>query len=274
MKDMAVQMQALDEFVTRARSQNGRHRETHVETLKGLSSNVRSSYSTIGVHLDSNGERVRAFCRDLKDSTDSLQSELPHLQQYAREPLAELRSNIQQVLMTEYTATGETPQKMQYEYPSSLPRTEPHETLIAKLKQSHESSAASMPQSMAVSPSKSKIYNDAQDEVSSHHHQTSTESSGEVLKPTQQTSGLREIDINVVAKPLSANDSINPTSSSVSSEMLPPPLKRHPTAGESKLPQKLGGKGLGMRAEGRENNPSFSASMGAGGRRLRSSPIG
>src|SRR5436190_146908 len=106
MEDIAIQMQSLDEFVTRARSQNGRQ---HDSKLQNLTAEVR-------------------------------------------EPLVELQSNIQSAPLTEYTVTGDTPQKVQYTYPASLPRTESHESLIAKLRDSNEFLELSVPPDEASAP--------------------------------------------------------------------------------------------------------------------------
>ena len=79
MKDMATQMQALDDFVTRARKQNERHHNTHVGSLKGLASTVRQSYSSIGDHFVSTYDRVRHIGQDISTQSTALQASLPAL---------------------------------------------------------------------------------------------------------------------------------------------------------------------------------------------------
>jgi kinesin family protein 11 len=43
MKDIETQMSALDDFVTRARSQNAQHHDSHAQSLQKLSATVKSS---------------------------------------------------------------------------------------------------------------------------------------------------------------------------------------------------------------------------------------
>jgi kinesin family protein 11 len=111
MQGMAVQMQALDEFVTRARSQNGRHHQTHAQSLEGLTSTVRQSYSNAGEYFISSSGRMRDLGSDISSRTSTLQASLPQLDANVRQPLAELRTNVAEAPLKEYVPTGETPQK-------------------------------------------------------------------------------------------------------------------------------------------------------------------
>lgn len=271
MKDMAVQMQALDDFVTRARSQNERHHKTHVRSLQGMASTVRQSYTSMDDHFISTSSRVRDLGDDMADRNKSLQNTLPPLNTSVCQPLSELRANITNVPLKEYVPTGETPSKVVYTYPTTLPRTEAHEKLLTKLsKVSHAtpSSPADI-SSTPPSPSKSIIYTDAApvDEIallqSSDSEPKPTNISGAHAHPGGSTTGLREVHININA----ALPALRTSDPAITQEtMLPPPLKRHATM-ESKLPQKFGVKGV-VRVEGRENSlPSLGA-----GRRLRRSP--
>ncbi|WP_248793510.1 hypothetical protein, partial [Escherichia coli] len=83
--------------------------------------------------------------------------------------------NIQARPLKEYVATGITPQKRPYEYPTTLPQTESHEALVARLRNSKQ--LKDLPfggedkvtplnsSSPTASPSKGFVYNDAEDEV-------------------------------------------------------------------------------------------------------------
>lgn len=189
MKDIETQMQALDDFVTRARSQNAQHHDSHVTSLGGLSTTVRSSYADIGSHFTSTYERVRDLGEEMSVKTGTLQESLTPLDSILREPLAELRSTITNSAMHEYQPTGATPQKVQYQYPSELPRTEPHEALLATLRRP-----------ITASPTKLTIpviFNDATaDEVNPQSED------GESRK--KPTSGLREINANINAGSLNS----------------------------------------------------------------------
>lgn len=260
MKDMAIQMQALDDFVTRARSQNERHHSRHVTSLQGLASTVHQSYSSIGDHFVSTYDRVRDIGADVSTQSTALSASLPPLLSTIQQPLADLRADITSAPLKEYVPTGETPRKTQYQYPTTLPRTEPHDQILGKQANSSPPNSTHSP---IKSPSKSIVYTDA------------PATNG--LPPTSPSkdpnpASLREISLNVNAslkrnnsdsQAPNASTAVKPDPETVG--MGPPPLKRQAT--ESKLPQKFGGGRPGMvKLEGREN-------MGAG-RRLRSSPTG
>ena len=255
MSDVAKQMQALDDFVTRARSQNERHHRTHVDSLQGLASDVRQSYTSVGDHLMNTYDRVREVGTDISSQSSAVQAALPTLDTSLKQPLADLRNQISGALLKEYTPTGETPRKVEYQFPNSLPRTESHDKLLGRQRLNPSSHSPNK------SPSKAVIYTDAPENEMSLPPSTSPS------KPSD-TAGLREVSMNVNAA-LNRNhsDPAVPSLDKIKMEndaisMAPPPLKRQAT--ESKLPTKFGGRSGLVRLEGREN-------VGAG-RRLRNSP--
>ncbi len=262
MKDMASQMQALDDFVTRARKQNECHHTTHVDSLQGLASMVRQSYSSIGDHFVSTYDRVRHIGEDISTQSAALQASLPPLTSTVQQPLANLRSDITGAPLKEYSPTGETPRKTQYQYPTILPRTKPHEKLLEEEKTAPLASPRR-------SPSKSVVYTDIT--------ATGGELSPSSISPSKEfkPNSLREVSLNVNASLVrNHSDSSAPTLLTTGKAdpdnvgMAPLPLKRQAT--ESKLPTKFSGPKMSgvMRLEGREN---LGASFGSG-RRLRSSP--
>ncbi|PGH31979.1 kinesin family member 11 [[Emmonsia] crescens] len=312
MEGIATQMQALDAFVMRARSQNDSHHESRIRTLENLGCNIRESYQGIHGSLDEFGIKARTFRDDVLDDHEAIQEPIDNLTEDIRTPLAELQSNIQSKSLTEYTKTGETPQKTQYDYPSTLPRTEPHDALIARMRGTEEPQgnptdsevSPTVPSSLRLcspikSPAKAMVYQDGGNEVGPNNPPTTMN-----VKPTSSSSaGLREVDINVAAKPPSSAGFAQSTdfSSSFGScpdenprdaackDLMPPPSKRRVTSsplatsgiitGDSKLPQKVTGrrnaalKGLGMIMEGGENALSMQfENQLAQNRRLRRRP--
>ena len=260
MKDMAVQMQALDEFVTRARSQNENHHVSHTSSVQGLVSSVKHFYSDTRDQLRITHGRIQAHGAEMNERTDILKNTLPPLESSIRKPLSDLHNHILNSTLTEYVPSGETPKKVQYQYPKNLPRTDNHEKLLATITHSPvEMNISDLPNT-PVSPSKSRIYTDAPD------------ADVALLRPAPIDGGLREIHVNINAAMSRVSESainVKPEVETInfsSSYMGAPPLKRHATM-ESKLPQKFGGGKLGVvKVEGRENVPLST------GRRLRSSP--
>ncbi|KAL9102512.1 MAG: hypothetical protein Q9163_002347 [Psora crenata] len=260
MEDMAKQMQALDDFVTRARSQNERHHKAHADSLESLACTVRQSYSSIGEHFVATHDRICEIGTNISGQSSSIQGSLSPLDSSIKKPLADLRTQISGAPLQAYTPTGETPRKVQYQYPSILPRTQPRDKLVAR---QPLVPAPNQSQSPNKSPSKALIYTDGPDVGRDARHLSTSPAKNS--DPT----GLREISLNVNGA-LNRNNGGFAAPSRPSSKhdaelvsMGPPPLKRQAT--ESKLPTKPGGgRGGIVRLEGREN-------MGAG-RRLRSSP--
>jgi kinesin family member 11 len=305
LNDMALQMAALDEFVTRARSQNDRHHTAHTESLAGLSDKVHCGFTNLEGSLETTSENLSAFGTDTSTTLSSLQNALEPLTEEVHQSLERLQTDIRSAPLKDYTHTGETPQKKDWAYPTTLPQTEDQATMLATFrglpdpKQQAITNAARTPgrsprkmasprkmhsPSKLPSPSKGKIYTDKIDvkNANAHAHPpgtTSTASFG---------GGLKEIDMNIVQpsgqRPVSA-DGLLPSdfSKSVGSGIQQPPLKRHATTGieGSRLPMKLGFNKVNDKAmaDGREKENHtinvLSQSVGAGGgsgRRLRSSP--
>ena len=272
MADMARQMQTLDNFVTRARSQNERHHESHVGSIHGLAKNVDDTYSHIGSHLASTSDCVHAVGSEVSSSTDAIQASLLPFSAFTQQSLTEIQGYISNTSLQEYISTGQTPQRMQYQYPTTLPRTQDHDKLLGRTEKA--------PKSPSKSPSKTIVYTDA----------PTTDAPPTISLSPSKDMGLREISLNV-STALQRNNS-DPAGLSLKTSTIggkpdgdtgmgPPPLKRQAT--ESKLPTKLGGGGGGgtgkgggvggmVKLEGREKE-NLSASFGSLGRRLRTSPI-
>lgn len=132
-KDLDVQMEALDDFVTRARSENGHHHETHAQAVQGLSNTVEESYGNMSAHFKTTFDRVKNLGEEMDLDLNDLQDGLEPLEDQLCQPLSNLREGIAGTALQEYQPTGETPAKVQYHYPTNLPRTEPHDILISKL---------------------------------------------------------------------------------------------------------------------------------------------
>ncbi|KAI9726881.1 MAG: kinesin motor protein cin8 [Chrysothrix sp. TS-e1954] len=294
MKHMDIQLQALDEIVLRIKTQNGHHHDSHVNSLQELGTTVKQSYLNIGEHFTESSTRTAEFSDELSDIVSSLSKDLDPLQQSVRDPLAHLREDVLASALTEYVPTGQTPQRVSYQYPRSLPRTEERDILIQRFRNpssvstgstvtsSNDGDAGSeiVPDHLTQqSPSKAQIYTDVRSTTSSptSHAPVSTTRSDSSSRPGISASGLRELDPNV------STDSANrePTN-----HTRVPPLKRQNTGGkvvdvlvgDQHLSVSLGPgakpprKAMAAIAEGRENVPPLSASVGpavSGGRTLR-----
>ena len=121
--DLDVQMQALDDFVARARSENEEHHRQHSESMQNLSGTVEKSFANISNHFTNTFDRVRDLGDEMETDTKNLNGSLAPLQENICRPLHNLRDDINNTTLREYEPTGDTPEKKVYQYPSDLPRT-------------------------------------------------------------------------------------------------------------------------------------------------------
>ncbi|KAI4653723.1 hypothetical protein J4E93_001490 [Alternaria ventricosa] len=291
MAHLDTQLQSLDDIVARIREQNNTHHTAHTASLAALSSTVAASYSSIGDHLSTSFDRVQSLESDMSAQANTLKETLPALAADAdiRAPLHELREVVGSQNLIEYNPTGETPQRVSYTIPSTLPRTEAHENILSRLRD-----RPAPVDTTTRSPSKQPIFDDAtgtlnlssptdifadtskkpifSHSISAHAHTISH-------LPTGNPSSLRELDVNVVAQEAHTQPLPHLASqSSCDSLNGGPPNKKARTNGDdtSKLPmKKMTRKTVGVAGDrgDRENITNFGNSVGPGlaaGRKLRS----
>jgi kinesin family member 11 len=127
-------MEALDDFVSHARSENAAHHERHADSMQTLSGTVEQSFGSISSHFKATFDRVQALGDEMEIETGAIQNNLGPLHRNVRQPLTELREDVASNMLREYQPTGETPERVQYAYPTELPRTDAHEILLATIR--------------------------------------------------------------------------------------------------------------------------------------------
>ncbi|KAL1882105.1 hypothetical protein VTK73DRAFT_2196 [Phialemonium thermophilum] len=135
-KYLDTQMMDLDDFLTHAKSENEQHHSQHVTSLQGLSEVVEQSFADIATHFTGTFDRVRDLGDEMEASSRTLSGQLEPLEENICRPLSNLREDINNTVLREYEPTGDTPQKVVYQFPTELPRTNPPEVLLAELKDS------------------------------------------------------------------------------------------------------------------------------------------
>ncbi|WEW59629.1 Kinesin- motor protein [Emydomyces testavorans] len=292
--DMQEQMRALDEFVTRARSENDEYYELNLQTVRDFASNIREAHDGNHDHLNQLHSGVEEFLSTIESDHQNMGDLVSNLTTDVLEPLSKLQSNIQDTQMVKYSPTGSTPEKVQYDCSVTLPQTESHDNLIRRLKgvkspvKSPIKRAPVAPDpltspigSRPSSPSKGLVYQDEDGLAQSPS------------KPSSTSSGLREIDINISRPPsssLTSEGTLAAADEDVNSlcKDMQPPSKRRLSAtlaakanltGESKMIAKRVRRnattlGPGAVLEGRENllPSALGSSVVAPVRRVRSGP--
>lgn len=122
-EDMATQMQALDDFVVRARNHNGEHHEQRNTALANMSGELHDRFDSIKSRLDLSSSET--FNIGIKAHLDEIASTFADVHDQAREPLHQIQEGLAGAHMADYVATGETPQRKAWSYPKELPRTIP-----------------------------------------------------------------------------------------------------------------------------------------------------
>lgn len=260
MKDLDAQMTDLDDFVTRARSENAGHHAQHSTCMAELSDTVGASFSNISSHYKETFDRVQDLDENMGTDIENLQEDLQTLDDSLCQPLSKLREDISNTVLREYQPTGETPKRVQYQYPTELPRTAAHDVLIAGIPDAHMQT----PSRPAATPSKATpaqpIFNDldASERAKSPSRPASSDSASNPLSQS-----LREVDANLTTSALI----FDPSASTMSA--LPPadentvPLVKKST---SRIPSKQIKK---VHLDGVENMPPSEFSQSA---RRRKSP--
>jgi kinesin family protein 11 len=244
---------------------------------------------SIGDTFSTSFDRVESLDTDMSEATTALQETLPSLaaDAHIRRPLSDLREQIEADKLDEYAATGLTPARKQYAYPTTLPRTDGREELLDRLRNGTRSEQDSQaPRMGSKSPSKGLVFADLPSgEPGMLNSRPGTASS------TSTTVSLREIDPNTLTNTAPSIDFVAALPGETEKLHLPP-MKRFNTTNSSlskgPLAKKRGVIGvrrtvagnalLAERLADRENvtMPNLSASVGAGavhpgtGRRLRS----
>lgn len=185
LRDLDVQMKDLDDFVTHARSHNSQHHAQHDESLQQLSTTVETSFGNISADSKATYKRVKDLGDAMDADTMKLREHLDPIEEDFRQPLATLREDISSTILREYEPTGDTPARIQYQYPTELPRTAAHQTLIGSVPDVPSPSKATQP-----------IFNDfdTSDRARSPSRPTS---SGLGLERNPLSMSLREVNPNL-----------------------------------------------------------------------------
>ncbi|KAI0190882.1 kinesin motor domain-containing protein [Xylaria flabelliformis] len=267
MRDLDEQMTSLDDFVARARSQNAQHNDQHTESLRDLSSTVEDSYGNVADHFLTTCSRVEELGSEMDTDVRTAEEALEPLLANVCQPLANLREDISNTVIQEYQPTGDTPQKSTYEYPTELPRTRAHASLIAKF-------------NGQPSPSKAAVFADA-DTTLLENRSPSRPVSSDSLAPLADrgrnllTRGLQELHPNVnnnVISSFTQRASVGPGSlmgaeDDIPEDMTMPLVKKSRTTRGGRASRST------LNIEGRENLPPLATIVPGGGKEIFSQSI-
>lgn len=245
--DLDVQMKDLDDFVTRAKSENNEHHKQHADSMQCLSGTVEKSFSNISAHFTNTFDRVQSLGDEMETDSRKLEGALAPLEENICRPLSNLRDDINSTALREYEPTGDTPEKRLYEYPTELPRTEAPDALVAGLND-------------APTPTKAApdIFNDHDllESISSQSQAASPKGS-QARNPLSMS--LREVNPNLTTGAILFDPSASTMSMPAIKEDTTLPLFKRST---SMRPMTRYAKKQGIAYEGSENIPPSGFSQG------------
>ncbi|POR35679.1 Kinesin-like protein bimC [Tolypocladium paradoxum] len=248
-EDLDAQMVALDDFVTRARSENASHHETHSQSVQALSKTVEQSFGNISAHFKTTFDRVKNLGDEMELDANDLRDGLEPLETQLCQPLANLREGIASTSLQEYQPTGETPQKVMYTYPTTLPRTEPYDVLVSRINEA--SPAAETQDEDSMEHDESIVFSDldANTRKMSSPLMQRRPSNASSLDRNPLSMSLREVNPNVTTNMTTGAISFDPRVSTMSmpADHTMPILKRSTKAARP------GARKGSMVVEGREN---------------------
>ncbi|KAL7943095.1 P-loop containing nucleoside triphosphate hydrolase protein [Trichoderma barbatum] len=237
--DLDIQMEAMDDFVARAKSESNIHHETHTQALQALSNTVDQSFGNISAHFKTTFDRVKNLGEVMDLDAGDLHDSLEPLTTQICQPLSTLRDQIGKTALQDYRPTGETPQKAQYQFPTNLPRTGQQDATPSKT----EHDLSGLTETEEDDADNTIVFADLD---ASLKKTSSPEQRSPSDSTTDRSASLREVNPNVSASFSASGISFEPSSSTMSltSENGMPLFKR---SARSKRHSMLG--------EGRENLP-------------------
>jgi kinesin family protein 11 len=280
-------MRAMDDFLTRARTANATQETQAAAQASQLAETVSRAFGNATSRAANSSERLKSFGDGVDAATDELEDAVGDvLDDAIARPLKELRDDIRGATIHEYEPTGDTPQRVAYSFPSTLPRTQDHEVLLAGVPDMEQDLLDSPSRGMAVSASETTVFNDMDFSTSARSPSRMTMASLADDGPRHPLSaslgvGLREVHPNVSFDPSASIMSLPAVHEGAHSGNMTLPLFRR-SARNSGVKSVVGGKkatsgkdgfnhtltGV-LELDGRENVPpaAFAQSTGAGGKR-------
>ncbi|KAK2068199.1 hypothetical protein P8C59_002856 [Phyllachora maydis] len=138
MRDLDEQMRDMDDLLARARTHNASHHDQTSLAITALSGQVEATMADASGRLHATGDGMQDLSVAVEAETSRLKEALDPLDATLVRPLATLRDDIKSTVLREYEPTGDTPQKTEYAYPTTLPRTAAHEALLAGMRDAEE----------------------------------------------------------------------------------------------------------------------------------------
>ena len=249
LQQMATQMQDLDAFVARARSQNNEHHVDCEERSHSLRQNVHETFEALQTELQQHSTDLTLFEKESMVVVEGISNGIvgPYVEQTC-DSLDKIRTQLQQ-RMTKYTVTGETPQRKDYMIPSSPAPMHTTPSIPKTVDRNKSPRKFTSPRKLR-SPTKLKVWSPSKDNNIKRDN-TITSPTRKAIGaqpvpplPAPTSAGLREIDINLMpvstttaplhhGHPSSTPPTNKPTATTTvtatTSSIQQPPLKRHAT---------------------------------------------
>lgn len=131
-EQIAQQLSALDDFVTRAREQNEAHHATFASLFSQLSNTAEAAFSAPKEFSVESKTSLDTFRTDVNQFPTQLDTAREQFEGKLDMRVGDMKTRVESVEMREYQPTGQTPRKRKYQVDVTLPRTRPHDEILGK----------------------------------------------------------------------------------------------------------------------------------------------
>lgn len=129
--DLAAQMDGLDGLVAQAAAHNEKHRILQREAIADVADAMTTCLLDVSCQTHESTSRADGLGMQVNQSLEEMLERLAPVNKTLAQPLDDLRAFVSNTALREYVPTGETPEKVKYEFPMDLPRTAAHDVLLA-----------------------------------------------------------------------------------------------------------------------------------------------
>ncbi|KAH8657657.1 P-loop containing nucleoside triphosphate hydrolase protein [Xylariales sp. PMI_506] len=133
-RELNAKSELVEGLVSRAQTTNSQNHNGSVQRLQSMTREAEISHMTTLEQFLADIERLRQLGSELDNKAAAIKCSVDAARDDLCAPLSELRGEMARLQPKQYESTGMTPpKKRKYDFPTELPSTVPHETLLAAM---------------------------------------------------------------------------------------------------------------------------------------------
>jgi hypothetical protein len=139
---LEAEMANLDKYIIKAFCLAESHRQMQDGICIELASSARHALEQFQVLYRDMSTSITTISDEVEERSHGIRQCVAGLRDSVHEPLELLREHIASQEPEQYVSVGDTPRRIAYDVPTTLPRTQPHEQILANLRRARELSTA------------------------------------------------------------------------------------------------------------------------------------